>query len=395
VYLEEKDLADEPQRKRPRSSNLRLWIAGGGTGGHVYPGLAVAQALAALVVENDGQDLELVYVGAKGKAEESLAARAGLPFVGVPAGGIHGLSVWRTIWNLTTLGLGWLAACFVGLVHRPAALFATGGYASIPAALAAWTLRVPILLYLPDIVPGWAVRFIARLATRVAVTVEDAAVHFSAHKVLVTGYPVRAEFHLIDRRQARTSLGLDEKEPVLLVMGGSTGAQGINRPFSDMLEQVLPLVQVVHVTGKVDWPFVREQRQAMPETLKKRYHIYDYVHDMGIVFAAADLAICRAGASILGELPFFGLPAILVPYPHAWDYQRINADWLVERGGAVRLKEEQLGDVLLPTLRRLLEDRDTLGQMAGQMRALACPNAATSLARVLLALAGRGRGEEL
>jgi undecaprenyldiphospho-muramoylpentapeptide beta-N-acetylglucosaminyltransferase len=372
------------------SSSLRLWIAGGGTGGHVYPGLAVAQALVTRAAE--GRPLELFYVGAREKVEEQLATRAGLRFVGVPAGGIHGLSLWQTAWNLTKLAWGWLAACLVGLRKRPAALFATGGYASIPAALAAWTLRVPILLYLPDIVPGWAVRFIARLATRVAVTVEEAGTHFPARKVMVTGYPVRAEFHAVDRAEARAALGLSPGEPVLLVMGGSTGAQGINRPFGEMLEQVLEQTQVVHIAGKIDWPWAQERREALAEPLQARYHIYDYVHEMERMFAAADLTICRAGASILGELPFFGLPAVLVPYPHAWDYQRVNADWLIERGAAVRLDEERLDEELLPTLRRLLGDRETLAAMAARARALARPDAAAILAGELLALARDDRG---
>jgi UDP-N-acetylglucosamine:LPS N-acetylglucosamine transferase len=186
------------------------------------------------------------------------------------------------------------------------------------------------------------------------------------------------------------SLGLPSQGAVLLVMGGSTGAQGINRPLGEVLEQVLEMAQVVHVTGESDWPTVREQREALPEMLKARYHIHDYVHEMGKVFAAADLVVCRAGASILGELPFFGLPAVLVPYPHAWDYQRVNADWLTERGAAVRLDQERLEEELLPTLRRLLEDEGTLADMARRAQALARPDAAVLLARELLSLARPG-----
>ena len=357
----------------------------------MYPGLSVAQALTALATKDRSLSLDLLYVGARGKAEEALANRAGLRFYGVSAGGIHGLLPWQVAWNLIKLGWGWLAAMLKGLRERPAALFVTGGYASIPAALAAWTLRVPILLYLPDIVPGWAVRFIARLATRVAVTVEDAAAHFPAEKTVVTGYPVRAVFHAVDGAEARVSLGLAAEGAVLLVMGGSTGAQGINRPFGEVLEQVLEMAQVVHVTGAFDWPVVQKRREMLPQALKARYHIHDYVHEMGKAFAAADLVVCRAGASILGELPFFGLPAVLIPYPHAWDYQRVNADWLVERGAAVRLDQERLEKELLPTLRRLLQNEGVLAEMAQHAQALAHPDAATALARELLSLAQPGR----
>nr|HID13875.1 hypothetical protein [Anaerolineae bacterium] len=166
---------------RGEASTVRIWIAGGGTGGHVYPGLAVVQALVAK------RPVEVLYVGGQGGVEERLVTRAGLRFVGVPAGGVHGLTPWRAAWNLIKLMQGWGAAYRLGRRERPAALFATGGYASVPVALAAWVLRVPILVYLPDIEPGLAVRFIARLAARVAVTVEDSRAYFPARKVVVTG----------------------------------------------------------------------------------------------------------------------------------------------------------------------------------------------------------------
>ena len=325
--------------------------------------------------------------------------------MGVPAGGVHGLAPWRASSNLVKLIRGWGRVIRLGRRERPAALFATGGYASVPVALAAWALRVPILVYLPDIEPGLAIRFIARLATRVAVTVEDSRSYFPARKVIVTGYPVRAEFHghgssALDQAQARTSLGLVADEPVLLVMGGSRGARPINQALSGVLEQVLELAQVVHLSGQLDWPWVAERRanlyrsQALPETLsripniRRRYHAFPYLHEeMGLALAAADLVVCRAGAMTLGELPFFGLPAVLVPYPYAWRYQRVNADWLVGRGAAVRLDDERLADELLPTVRRLLNDRAALVKMSERMRTLARPDAAARLAGELLALA--------
>ncbi|MCP4593379.1 MAG: UDP-N-acetylglucosamine--N-acetylmuramyl-(pentapeptide) pyrophosphoryl-undecaprenol N-acetylglucosamine transferase, partial [bacterium] len=263
---------------------MRIWIAGGGTGGHVYPGLAVVQAL---VAEEETGAIEILYVGGEGGVEERLAERAGLRFTAVSAGGVHGLAPRQVVQNLIKLTRGWWSAYRLGRRERPAAMFATGGYASVPVALAAWTLRVPILLYLPDIEPGLAVRAIARLAARVAVTVEDSCSYFSARKVVVTGYPVRAEFHGLDRAQARASLGLqpDENEPVLLVMGGSTGARSINQALAGVLEQVLELAQVVHVSGELAWPQVQERCEELPETLRGRYHAFPYLHKMGAALA--------------------------------------------------------------------------------------------------------------
>jgi UDP-N-acetylglucosamine--N-acetylmuramyl-(pentapeptide) pyrophosphoryl-undecaprenol N-acetylglucosamine transferase len=346
----------------------------------VYPGLAVVQAL------READDPEVVYVGSEGGIEEALAARADVPFVGIPAGGLHGVRPARAVQNVFKLIRGWWAACKFGYRERPSALFATGGYASVPVALAAWVLRVPILVYLPDIEPGLAVRFIARLATKVAVTVPDSRAYLPERKTVVTGYPVRAEFRDADPEAARRALDLSPDEPVLLVMGGSRGARSINRALEEILEQVLELSQVVHLTGELDWPRVSGVRSRLADRLKARYRAYPYLHDMGQALAAADLAVCRAGASTLGELPFFGLPAVLVPYPHAWRYQRVNAEWLTERGAAVMLRDERLSDRLLPTLRALLTDEERLRRMAAESRAVSRPNAASRLAETLLRL---------
>jgi len=346
----------------------------------VYPGLAVVQAL------REATELEVTYVGGQGGIEEALASRADVPFVGIPAGGLHGVRPERAAKNMIKLMRGWWAAFRLGRRERPSALFATGGYASVPVALAAWGLGVPIVVYLPDIEPGLAVRFISRLASKVAVTVEDSRAFLPERKVVVTGYPLRVEFHEVEPEEAREALDLSPVEPVLLVMGGSRGARSINRALEGILEEVLEISQVVHLTGELDWPHVSAGRSELPGRLRTRYRAFAYLHDMGQALAAADLALCRAGASTLGELPFYGLPAVLVPYPHAWRYQRVNADWLTGRGAAVMLRDERLHDALLPTLRSLLTDRDRLDQMGACAAALSRPDAASRLAETLLRL---------
>jgi UDP-N-acetylglucosamine--N-acetylmuramyl-(pentapeptide) pyrophosphoryl-undecaprenol N-acetylglucosamine transferase len=150
------------------------------------------------------------------------------------------------------------------------------------------------------------------------------------------------------------------------------------------------MAQVVHLTGELDWPWVSERREELPSRLQARYLAFPYLHEIGPVLAAADLALCRAGASTLGELPFFGLPAVLVPYPHAWRYQRVNAQWLTERGAAVTLEDERMDNTLLPTLRRLLTDKERLAQMEDRARALSRPDAAARLAETLLILSQVG-----
>jgi UDP-N-acetylglucosamine--N-acetylmuramyl-(pentapeptide) pyrophosphoryl-undecaprenol N-acetylglucosamine transferase len=173
----------------------------------------------------------------------------------------------------------------------------------------------------------------------------------------------------------------------VLVLGGSRGSRSINTALAGILDRMLEIAQIVHVTGETDWPQVVGRRDRMARAPRERYHAFSYLHaEMGVALAAADLVVSRAGASTLGELPAFGLPAVLVPYPHAWRYQRVNADWLVRRGAAVRLDDGQLNDELAPTLEGLLHDRSTLAAMAERMAALDRPDAAARLAGTLYAL---------
>ena len=360
----------------------------------MYPGLAVVQALhaAELDSEDEREPLEVLYVGGEGGVEETLAGRAGLPFVGIPAAGVHGVALVQAIRNLYKLMRGCLAAYRLGRRERPSVLFVTGGYASVPVALACRFLRTPIMVYLPDIEPGLAVRFLAMLATRVGVTVERSREYFPKRKTIVTGYPVRPEFHAVKRCQALKSLGLQASAPVLLVLGGSRGARSINRAVEQVLGDMLKFTQIIHISGQLDWSWVSRMGEALPPELAERYHAFPYLHEeMGPAMAAADLAVCRSGASTLGELPYFGLPAVLVPYPHAWRYQRTNAEWLVARGAARLVDDDCLLSDLMPVVRDLLQDDgDALAEMSKAAKALAEPDAATRLANELLVLAQEG-----
>ncbi|MBN1889381.1 MAG: UDP-N-acetylglucosamine--N-acetylmuramyl-(pentapeptide) pyrophosphoryl-undecaprenol N-acetylglucosamine transferase [Thermoflexales bacterium] len=376
----------------------RLWICGGGTGGHVYPALAVANELdrksqiANRESEPQASSFELLYVGSVGGMETELVARAGLNMAEIPAGGIHGLSPLIAIRNGLKLAGGVWAAL---RLERPSAAFVTGGYVSVPAALACWLRRVPILLYLPDIEPGRAVKFISWLATRIGVTVEASRRFLPARKVLCVGYPLRAE--LLEaaaqpKQQALTHFELEGQPKTLLVFGGSRGARSLNRAIGAILEPVLERWQLLHISGTLDADEVAARRQALPPALQARYRLYPYLHeDMGLAMRAADLVVSRAGASILGEFPLFGLPAVLVPYPFAWRYQKTNADYLVEGGAAVRLDDEKLGAELLPTLEQLLGDEARLVSMQNRLHAMARTDAAAALARELLRLARKAQ----
>jgi UDP-N-acetylglucosamine--N-acetylmuramyl-(pentapeptide) pyrophosphoryl-undecaprenol N-acetylglucosamine transferase len=177
---------------------------------------------------------------------------------------------------------------------------------------------------------------------------------------------------------------------VILVSGGSRGARSINEFVLANLMELLELAQVIHITGELDWPTVQAQTSSLAATLASRYRAYPYLHeDMGAALAAADLAISRAGASTLGEYPLFGLPAILVPYPFAWRYQKVNAEYLVQHGAALLVENNRISEQLLTAIRDLLNHPERLAAMRNAMLQLAHPKAAAEIGALLLALAER------
>jgi UDP-N-acetylglucosamine--N-acetylmuramyl-(pentapeptide) pyrophosphoryl-undecaprenol N-acetylglucosamine transferase len=272
---------------------------------------------------------------------------------------------------------------------QPDVVLVTGGFITVPAALAAWLQRVPVLVYLPDIEPGLAVKLIARVARRIAVTVEDSRRFFAGRgrDVVVTGYPTRAGLEAVNREAAQAHFGLETGRPVVLVTGGSRGARSLNRAVLAALGDWLKDYQVIHLSGELDWAEVEQARAALPAEQQARYHAFPFLHEMGLALAAADLVVSRAGASALGEYPLFGLPAILVPYPYAWRYQKVNADYLVRRGAAVRLNDEDLARDLAGQVRGLLSDQKRLAAMRAASKAAAMPGAAGRIAAELAAMA--------
>jgi UDP-N-acetylglucosamine--N-acetylmuramyl-(pentapeptide) pyrophosphoryl-undecaprenol N-acetylglucosamine transferase len=322
--------------------------------------------------------------------EAGLVQRANVPFTTIPAAPVAGINPLRLPANLWTCLRGVRAAGRIVADFRPDVLLLTGGFVGAPMAVAA--RRLPTLLYVPDIEPGMALKFLARFADCIALTTEESRNYFSTKKRLeVTGYPLRQELGNWTRESARQRLDLQANEPVLLVFGGSKGARSINKAVLAGLPQLLALAQVMHISGELDWAEVRTAGDRLPADLSNRYHAHPYLHEeMGAALAAADLVVSRAGASSLGEFPWFGLPAVVVPYPYAWRYQKVNADYLVQRGGALMLRNEDLGEQLVPTLQKLLPDTERLDEMRKAMRKMSRPQAARSIAALLVELAGGG-----
>ena len=346
-------------------------------------------------------ELEAVlYIGTSGGLEANIVPRAGVALRHVEAAALRGLSPWRMLVNGLATLRGVAQAWRILREFRPDVVLATGGYASVPVAVAAWLRRCPVLVYLPDIQPGLAIRFLARLTRRVAVSFDAALAYFAPGKAVVTGYPVRPALFsgAEDRHSAREQLGLAGGVKTLLILGGSRGAHSINVAINEDLEKLLQLAQIVHSAGEEDIAWLQERKDKLPAELRRRYHLYSYLHEeMVPALLAADLAVARAGAATMGEFAAAGLPSLLVPYPYSGQHQDANADFLVSRGAALKVldgklaprirgTEDQKG-ALLQTVDRLLADEGALRSMGDNARKLARPDAARVIVRQLVLLA--------
>jgi UDP-N-acetylglucosamine--N-acetylmuramyl-(pentapeptide) pyrophosphoryl-undecaprenol N-acetylglucosamine transferase len=351
---------------------------------------------------------------------ELVRRESDLPYRGVPAAALRGRAPWTMARNGATLASGTLAAARLIRELRPQAILGTGGYVCVPIFLAARASGVPTAIYLPDVVPGLAVRFLARLATVTTCTVADSAAYFPGkiarraanesqivtirdrRTLIVTGYPVRPDLFDLDRATCRAAFGLTETVPTVVVTGGSRGARSINRAIEALLPHLLPIAQVIHVCGREgDVAFLQAAAARLPEELGRRYHLFEYLHSarheqqsMANALGAADLAVCRSGASTLGELPALGLPAVLVPYPYV--HQDENANYLARHGAAHTVQDDAMlgggapqDGPLFRNVRRLLDNLDERQAMAERSRALGRPDAAGRLAEVLTTLAAR------
>ncbi len=332
---------------------------------------------------------EILYLGRAGAIEERLAQRNHIPFRAVDVGGVRGLVPWTAARNLAKLFGSVRSVREIIRTFKPNAVLATGGYVSAPVIWASAAERVPAVIYLPDLEPGWAVRATAPWATRVAVSFPEVIGRVQRGKGVLTGYPVRQEFFQIDRERARRTFDLSPLVKTITIFGGSRGAHHINLAATEHLVELSQLAQIVLVTGAQDEAWAKDQVNTQAAKLSSCVRVYGYLEEqLPEALAAADVVVARAGAATLGEFPALGLPAILVPYPYAGRHQERNADFLVERGAAVKLSDEELDQDLVPTLSSLLNAPEQLDRMATAARALAQPRAAANLVALLRALAG-------
>ena len=372
---------------RKRDEVVRVMIAGGGTGGHISPGIAIADAL-----ERSDPGVEVFFMGRSGSIEERLVGRTGREFVPVPSMGLRRSADIRNLGMPFVVVAGFARAFGVLASRRPAAAVGTGGFVSMPPVLAAQTLGIPTVLQEQNSYPGLATRSLSRWASAVHTSFEETAGHLPrARSVVLSGNPVRSEFESVDRRESRAKLGLNPEGNVVLFVGGSRGARRINTAVAGAAARLADAgVTLIVQTGRDDLDDVRAAtaRAGVPATVEP------FFDDMATAYAASDLVVSRSGASALAEIMIVGLPSILVPYPFATEgHQMKNARSIESAGAATVVPDEELtGERLADEVLSLLNDGTRLALMAQRARTLARPDAAEQVAEAVLALVQR-RGD--
>ncbi len=354
---------------------MRAILAGGGTGGHVIPALAIAQEL------RNRFSAHVIFIGTARGIETRLVPNAGFALYLVEVGALKRVSFATRAKTLFSLPRAILRAWRTIEDFRPEVVIGVGGYASGPAMLAASMRGVPTLAFEPNVVPGFANRVLAPLVSAAALQFEETCRFF--RRCSVTGVPVRQDFFQVSPRPR-------DAHPVLLVFGGSQGARALNLATIQALPgltQAMPQLHIIHQTGE------RDYNDAQVAYLKAEVsaEIYPFIDNMPEAFARADLLLCRSGASTVGEITAAGKPAIFVPFPQASDdHQTRNAEALARTGAALLLPENQLtSERLTQAVINLLRDRAQLERMATAARALSHPNAAREIAALAARVAGK------
>jgi UDP-N-acetylglucosamine--N-acetylmuramyl-(pentapeptide) pyrophosphoryl-undecaprenol N-acetylglucosamine transferase len=365
---------------------MRAILAGGGTGGHVIPALAIAHQL------KKSYDAEVLFIGTPRGIENRLVPAAGFPLQLVRVGALKNVSVMTRLKTAFDLPRAvWDAGRMLN-EFAPDVVIGVGGYASGPAMLAAVVKHIPTLAFEPNVVPGFANRVVARFVSGAAVHFEETAKYFRHAEV--TGVPVRPAFFEIAPKRGGT--------PTLLVFGGSQGAHAINEAMIrclPVLQREAPGIHIIHQTGERDYNDAlaayqslldRAQNTTGASATSYTFEVFKFIEDMPAAFARADLVVCRSGASTVAEIAAAGKPAVFVPFPRAADdHQRVNAEALARHGAAVVVEESKLEGVwLAETIAALLQDSARLRQMSQAARELAHPDAARDIAALAARVAG-------
>jgi len=365
-------------------NNLRVIIAGGGTGGHIFPAIAVGHALQRL-----RPGTKLLFVGAMGKMEMEKVPKEGFEIIGLDIAGFNRSSIWKNISLPLKLLKSRMQAKSIIKQFNPDAIVGVGGYASFPVLYAGQKMNVATLIQEQNSYAGKSNKILARRAKKICVAYEHMDKFFPKDKLILTGNPVRKSISGMSRtmNEGKNWFKLDEGKVTILIIGGSLGAKSINESIEEHLGEIMKEdVQVIWQTGK---PFY-EQAKKQSEAYNSRVKVFDFISEMDYAYAAADVVISRAGALAIAELCIAGKPVIFVPYPFAAeDHQTSNAMALVNNSAALLVKDSEVKTELLKKLETVLHDKNMQDTMSQNLIKMAIKDADERIANKVIEIANK------
>jgi UDP-N-acetylglucosamine--N-acetylmuramyl-(pentapeptide) pyrophosphoryl-undecaprenol N-acetylglucosamine transferase len=366
--------------------NKRIVVSGGGTGGHIYPAIGIANALIKLDAE-----IEIIFIGGADRLESTIVPQYGFRFLAISVAGFPRKLTWKWFPVIGKVGLGIMQSLRLLKQLNPSIAVGTGGYVSGPVLFAASLRGIPTVIQDQNVAPGLTNRLLGRCAKAAYLSFETAAARFPDGIVQITGNPIRPTIASFERNpETYEKFGLDPALKTVCVMGGSQGAHAINQVVMAALNDLTPLheqVQIIHQTGKTDYKDV----QNCYSNSGLRHLVSAYFDPVEEVYSIADLMVCRAGGMTVSEVTACGIPAIFIPLPAmAGNNQRLNAKAVEEQGGCILLDQNTLtGTELAGKIMQLLADSERLREMADASRALGNPQASEDIAKSIYAFVSR------
>lgn len=368
---------------------LRILLTGGGSGGHIFPLIAVAKELAEVANSKIPGGVEFLFIGPNGKFNEAFR-KVGIPAKVTLAGKIRRYFSFLNFVDVLQIPVGLIQAYWNIFWFMPDIVFAKGGYGSIPPVLISWIFRIPVVVHESDIVPGLANRILSYFARIIILSFKETIDFFPAEKVVVLGNPVRDKLFTMPRKLARNQLALRFSKPALLIMGGSQGAREINDLVLLALPGLTDKYEVIHQCGEADYQRMKKGALLRIRDKAKRglYHPYPNLDEnkLASAYSAADIIISRAGSGAIFEIAASGKPAILIPYkPASGKHQEKNAHTYEGTGAAVVLEGENLKPhILVNTIDSIMNDPGKMQMMSESASKFTRPDAARKIVEILL-----------
>ncbi|MBI4975016.1 MAG: undecaprenyldiphospho-muramoylpentapeptide beta-N-acetylglucosaminyltransferase [Candidatus Omnitrophica bacterium] len=367
---------------------MRILIAAGGSGGHIFPAIALATRLS----EGGGDVMDIKFIGSNKALDRRIFEKEGVKFSLLSMNRLPYRITFGLVIFFIKLVFDILKSFFIVLSYRPDVVVGFGGYVSVPVIFSSYILGLPVVVHEQNVVPGRANRLLFKMADMIAISFKETVKYIGSdkRKVLFTGNPIRPVALKDTKEEARLRLGLDKAKFTILVIGGSQGAHALNETFIKALhginEKTKEFLQVIHITGTKDYEWALKKYEA----LGLGYRVHSFIDRIEEAYSASDLIVTRSGASAIFEIAFFGRPMILVPYPFAMSHQLENARVFSQNGAAIEIDESDLSAASFKdNILNLVNDTARLNKMAESAHRLSVAGASRNLRELVLNLAGK------